>query len=317
MDKFVRPTSSSSRSHARGFTLVELLVVIAIIGVLVALLLPAIQAAREAARRGQCSNNLRQISLAAANYESAKRTYPPSDTPGAGRGTPMFMLLLPYFEKGAVTGTYNFNLGANDDEWYESVPAQTPVSIYLCPSNARWAHVLVRRDYFGVKGGARANFASNGWGMGSVDGFYILRKGRKVGDIMDGTSNTLALGESIQGDSQDISDKSLRSPNLIPYDPILGSPTWWIMGANCGSGDCNLAGGQIGRRTTRGTFHPINYSYPPKNENTDNAPFGSEHTSGAQFGWGDGHVTFISDGIDPLVYDALATIDGGEVVNAP
>jgi prepilin-type N-terminal cleavage/methylation domain-containing protein/prepilin-type processing-associated H-X9-DG protein len=303
--------------RVRGFTLVELLVVIAIIGVLIALLLPAIQAAREAARRSQCSNNLRQIGLAALNYESAKKTYPPSDTPGAGRGTPMFMLLLPYFEKGVMTTAYKFNLGANDQDWYNGAAAQTPVSIYQCPSNARWAHVACRRDYFGVKGGKAENFVSNGWGMGSIDGFYILRKGRKVGDILDGTSNTLALGESIQGDSQDISDKSTTAPGLIPYDPILGSATWWIMGGNCGGGDCDQPAGQIGRRTTRGTFHPINYSFTPTNATTDNAPFGSEHTGGAQFGWGDGHVTFISDSIEPLTYNALATIDGGEAVNAP
>jgi prepilin-type N-terminal cleavage/methylation domain-containing protein/prepilin-type processing-associated H-X9-DG protein len=302
--------------RVRAFTLVELLVVIAIIGVLVALLLPAIQAAREAARRSQCQNNLRQIGLAALNYESAKNAFPPSDTIGAGRGTPMFMLLLPYFEKGVVTIDYKAALGANDPAWYSSAAAHTPVSIYLCPSNAKWAHVTIRRDYFGVKGGAPANFVSNGWGMGSIDGFYILRKGRKVGDVMDGTSNTLALGESIQGDSQDISQKTTPQ-GLIPYDSILGSATWWTMGGNCGGGDCDLPGGQIGRRTTRGTFHPINYSFTPTNPTTDNAPFGSEHTGGAQFGWGDGHVTFINDGIDMITYSALATIDGGEAVTAP
>src|SRR4051812_46549754 len=92
-----------------GFTLVELLVVIAIIGVLVALLLPAVQAAREAARRTQCSNNLKQLSLALLNYETVHTTFPP-----AGIDTNQMswtVLLLPYFEQQALYDQFNFNKG--------------------------------------------------------------------------------------------------------------------------------------------------------------------------------------------------------------
>jgi prepilin-type N-terminal cleavage/methylation domain-containing protein len=104
-----------------AFTLVELLVVIAIIGVLVALLLPAIQAAREAARRTQCTNNMRQLGLAALNYETAKRTLPPSYT-----RTPdhyVFAFLAPYFEQGALFAQYNF-----DKNWSDDNPASSPVT---------------------------------------------------------------------------------------------------------------------------------------------------------------------------------------------
>jgi prepilin-type N-terminal cleavage/methylation domain-containing protein/prepilin-type processing-associated H-X9-DG protein len=301
--------------RVRGFTLVELLVVIAIIGVLVALLLPAVQAAREAARRSQCANNLRQTGLAFLNYESAKKTYPAGDEflPGnGGRGTPMWMSMLPYFEQGVISNQYDAKQanGSFSDAWRDSAAARSPLSVYQCPTNSRWLHVPLRRDYFGVKGGR--DFVSNGFGMGCVDGLFIVKVPRKIGDVVDGTSNTLAAGESLQGD---FFDQLVASDGLIPHDSLLGSPTWWVLGGNCGGGDCETAAGQIGRRSVRGTFHPINFNFPMLASSTvDNAPFGSDHTSGAQFAWGDGHVTFINDSINMDVYHSIATINGGEIV---
>src|SRR5437667_3568664 len=101
-------TSYSSR--CRGFTLVELLVVIAIIGVLVSLLLPAVQAAREAARRAQCSNNLKQLSLALHNYENTHNTLPPAGIDSNQMS--WTVLLLPFFEQQALYDQFNFNKGS-------------------------------------------------------------------------------------------------------------------------------------------------------------------------------------------------------------
>src|SRR5690349_14305662 len=107
----MKPSSSKSSSVVRGgFTLVELLVVIAIIGVLVALLLPAVQSAREAARRMQCSNNLKPLSLALHNYESALKTFPPAGIDSNQMS--WTVLLLPYFEQQALYDQFNFNKGA-------------------------------------------------------------------------------------------------------------------------------------------------------------------------------------------------------------
>ncbi len=140
----------------KGFTLVELLVVIAIIGVLVALLLPAVQAAREAARRTTCANNLRQLGLACLNYESARQHFPPgylagrdfnnpgalSDAQGQHQWTGVFAYLLPYFEAGNVADQFSstLDLGVNkrDATYWTNADAwraaQWRISLLLCPS---------------------------------------------------------------------------------------------------------------------------------------------------------------------------------------
>ena len=134
------------RSHRRGFTLIELLVVIAIIAVLIGLLLPAVQAAREAARRSQCVNHLKQMTLALHNFESTNghlpeglAPYPKTDR-GGSRGT-ISVLLMTYLEQGNAYNVFNFELDvnsnlANTTVWYMQV------STYLCPSDPSSAQMM-------------------------------------------------------------------------------------------------------------------------------------------------------------------------------
>lgn len=179
--------SPNARSH--GFTLVELLVVIAIIGILIALLLPAVQSAREAARRTQCTNNLKQLGLAALNYESTHRYLPTGylgslnfSNPGAnltpGKGpnqwTSSFVAMLPFLEEGATLDAFSANLRLGPDQydrnfWTDTAvlaAAQHEISGFLCPSTPenRPTSRILRRVY--------GNFPS-GWDSGAEDNGYF------------------------------------------------------------------------------------------------------------------------------------------------
>ncbi|WP_197169412.1 DUF1559 family PulG-like putative transporter [Novipirellula galeiformis] len=204
-----------------GFTLVELLVVIAIIGVLVGLLLPAVQAAREAARRMQCSNNLKQLGLAAHNFESAFRYFPPTqhtkvftETNGTKvtktSEAPFQVYMMPYFEQGSKYDLFNLDYNTNSDTpIHTSIPALTganaaaramDVPTFLCPSEVSSINYYGagRQSYQGCIGGA--NYRG---GIADLDGIFAkpypsageVMKGPKMSEIIDGTSNTALFAE--------------------------------------------------------------------------------------------------------------------------
>jgi prepilin-type N-terminal cleavage/methylation domain-containing protein/prepilin-type processing-associated H-X9-DG protein len=202
----------------RGFTLVELLVVIAIIGVLVSLLLPAVQAAREASRRMSCGNNVRQVTLALLNYESAFKTFPMGVNYGDGslrNGRTQFNFpyhhtwltsILPQMEQQNLANQTNFNLRA----WGQPI-VSTAVPTLICPSDANYqkvfqAHNIALTCYAGSQGYHWWPEAVFGdwppWGpMGfrqvcDVSGLFAPTRQNKLRDISDGTSNTLIIGET-------------------------------------------------------------------------------------------------------------------------
>lgn len=203
------------RQTSEGFTLVELLVVIAIIGVLVALLLPAIQAAREAARRSQCLNNLKQLSLAMLNYESAEGGFPPMAqawTPadyqalyGGGPGTwydghGWYTFVMPYIEQGSLTAIINHKLSFSDPVNRAGREAKIP--LHECPSDIgiqrnEWdvpAWSRVRTNY--VVNAGNTNYGQYDWGDVLFGGApFIPRKPNNLATITDGTSNTLMMSE--------------------------------------------------------------------------------------------------------------------------
>ena len=160
--------------HAKGFTLVELLVVIAIIGVLIALLLPAVQQAREAARRMQCSNNLKQIGLALHNYHETFESLPMGNSSYQDWGISWMPALLPYVEQGALYDKFDFDtLGANYGYSNQcnnlGNDAKTLIDVFMCPSSPLPKRVTstcagsMVASYVGISGAANdANFSAQG-----------------------------------------------------------------------------------------------------------------------------------------------------------
>jgi prepilin-type N-terminal cleavage/methylation domain-containing protein/prepilin-type processing-associated H-X9-DG protein len=227
-----------------GFTLIELLVVIAIIAVLISLLLPAVQSAREAARRAQCTNNLKQIGLALHNYESSTGAFPPAGQSSNYTTTPpqnqyvdgaysAFPRILPFIEGGSAFNAINFALDYNDLSGANYTGTAQVVSIYLCPSSPNAA---TGRDATGDPNGAAFESAGPGYGLtdygatvytdidpqgltnqpGStpvvpyrnklarVDG--LLKQGKtRIAECTDGLSNTISVAEDAGRDASFVS----------------------------------------------------------------------------------------------------------------
>ncbi len=221
----LRLATSPRRPSPRAFTLVELLVVIAIIGVLVALLLPAVQAAREAARRQQCQSNLRQLSIGLLNYESAKQTFPSAFEFTVGQdpalltnmGPNWAILILPFIEQQAVYSRINFSKFISDPE--NAAVRESPLDVFRCPSDSyNTTRMLI---VSGTKYWARGNYAANagngpllsglgynnptsigifgptspGWLEGRIRGVIGPNVAATLRQLTDGTSNTILLGE--------------------------------------------------------------------------------------------------------------------------
>lgn len=243
------------RVCARAFTLVELLVVIAIIGVLVALLLPAIQAAREAARRTQCVNNIKQMALGAANFESAQRTFP------AGRLSPdwikngavqdgygqygsvsqtatdktgfysVHIRLLPYMEGSNIYNLINFKVGQNNTmEGNVNFNAyNTAQGLFICPSDPFTERIISENNYRVNFGGSTHMGGSEGYNKNvnidavSTDGFSCQgngaftfgKKGLEASEYTDGLSNTVFFAERTKGTGGDAATQPPGKSDLI------------------------------------------------------------------------------------------------------
>jgi prepilin-type N-terminal cleavage/methylation domain-containing protein len=277
---------SSTLEH--GFTLVELLVVIAIIGALIALLLPAIQAARETARTCTCRNHLRQIGLAMHMHHDAKGFLPPASVHNTidDDHESALLFLLPYLEESNQYVRYNPDLGTSHPDNEGVVEAVIP--IYLCPS---MVHAHSQGDP-GPSSYASSTGSKYPWAIATHDGAIVSRPTFvNLKDVTDGTSNTFAFGE--QDYYEDLS---------YGGDPPVG-PKW--------------AGGYItdSFAATWGPFNPQTRPDPkadPGSVGKYATAFRSDHRGGVQFVMVDGSVQFIRDDISDTMLDAFATRGGDE-----
>jgi prepilin-type N-terminal cleavage/methylation domain-containing protein/prepilin-type processing-associated H-X9-DG protein len=303
--------TSSPRCRS-AFTLIELLVVIAIIAVLIGLLVPAVQKVREAAARSQCQNNLRQIGVALHNYHDSYKKFPagadvnPATQCAADcRGNSMWARLLPYVEQDNLAHEYNYLIGWNSGG--NPALGNLPLVLYTCPSDGKWSAYPNRRNYFGVVGGKTPY--SHGWrGDVYLDGIFTINKPKRLTDISDGSSNTLAVGESVHPSKWGL------GPGY--GDANVGGIPGWLSGSACLQPGCTVDNQSYGR-DLRDTKFAINSSLLPMADDVDNdAPFGSFHTGGANFLFADSHVLFLNQNIAMDAYRALSTYAGGETVDA-
>ena len=339
----------SAGRRRRGFTLIELLVVIAVISVLVALLLPAVQQAREAARRSQCKNNLKQLGLAIFNYESALNTLPPTAVvvgrPNNALETSYlgaFGRILPYIEQGNIYNKINITADYGDLANLPAV-AQT-IPLFLCPSEPNSEPGL--NASFGLIGGNNYGFCMGDWyvwlgvnGGPKTRSAFGVNLGRRWADFTDGTSQTLLMSEvkNYQPYIRDCGSlKNIQDPNVIPppdADPMTVAPEYLSAGCtfllNAHSQWAELTVHHIGFTTAwppnKKTPGGPGNAYPDVDLNSQRERIGgptfaavtsrSYHTGGVQSLMGDGSVRFISSSINGVIWRSLGTVGGREVVS--
>ena len=339
-----------SQQNRKAFTLVELLVVIAIIGILIGMLLPAVQAVREAARRTECSNNVRQQTLALLNYESAHQEFPPANTPTSStnnaRGNSFWVFALPFIEQGNLADAYDIDASG----WTGSASSAnrgilegTVLDFLICPSSPL---DVFPQPFDSASAGLpdRVGFSNTGNTVcnamrpcymavsGSLDheGPVVITEGDEnsmisdggiltweatsIGEISDGTSNTMMIGE--QSDFFTFRD----SGGEIEFDMRSDGNAGFTLGETTGENFSSSS-------NTRRRFNTVTIDVGLNVKQADqlsvgawgslgaNRPLVSAHTGVVIVGMGDGSVQLLADSLDLSALFDLADKSDGDVVS--
>jgi prepilin-type N-terminal cleavage/methylation domain-containing protein/prepilin-type processing-associated H-X9-DG protein len=316
------------RAFKAGFTLIELLVVITIIGILIGLLLPAVNQVRETGRRTECTSNLKNIGLAIKNYETGMRVYPPgrvgcdgiNNGPCNGMtaqqrvGTSGFVMILPQLDQLPLYEAFNFENGpwktTTDQnpggDWFNTnkVAIATVLPIYRCPSDD--SDTTIQQNNHTIAIGSYAQCQGSNGPSKQIsaavkvfnNGFALYATPRYAADMRDGDSNTIFVGETVEGHTPNSLNRwtcgtrhrcSMRSTD----NPLNTPPGQGVVY----SGYDDQINGQTVKRKTNGAF-------------------ASRHPGGAMFVFGDGHTEFLTENIDLVTYRALSTVAGDETVSS-
>lgn len=310
--------------RVRGFTLIEVLVAIAIVGLLAAIILPAVQSARATARRSQCENNLRQLGLALHSYAKDHSVFPQGVN---GNSFSLHAMLLPHLDQPSLYNALNFDLDEStfSGAWRANQTASwTSLSVFLCPSDTPPPGPgRGRTNYAGNGGYGIQKFGFNGVFVDqSIEGFKQL-----IGfeAITDGSSQTTFMSEWALGtdrlddreiltasfQTEDYSQpnefnefvNSCRNINTASAPVVLAKRCFWVQG-------------DYGQTLLNSVLRPGEFSCLNADINTSAFSAGSRHASGVNVLFVDGHVHFLGNPINLETWRALSTRAGGEVVSS-